>query len=58
MTGIDVVLPLEGATYVALTPARILDTRNGTGLSGPFTNHAARTFQVTGKGACRPTRPR
>ena len=37
------------ATYHAVTPTRVLDTRNGTGgLSGPFTNHAARTFQVTG----------
>jgi hypothetical protein len=36
-------------TYHAITPTRVLDTRNGTGgLSGPFTNHAARTFQVTG----------
>ena len=40
---------LSGATYHAITPTRVLDTRNGTGgLSGPFTNHAARTFQVTG----------
>jgi hypothetical protein len=39
----------SGATYHALSPARVLDTRNGTGgLSGPFTNHAARTFQATG----------
>ncbi len=39
----------SGATYHALTPTRVLDTRNGTGgLSGPFTNHAARTFTVTG----------
>ncbi len=38
-----------GATYHALTPTRALDTRNGTGgLSGPFTNHAARTFTVSG----------
>src|SRR5664280_2926305 len=38
-----------GATYVPLTPTRVLDTRNGTGgLSGPFTNHAARTFTVGG----------
>ncbi len=37
-------------TYVPLTPARILDTRNGTGLSGPFSSHVARTFQVTGNG--------
>ncbi len=44
------VTPLPGSTYHPLTPARILDTRNGTGLSGPFSNHAARTFQVTGKG--------
>jgi hypothetical protein len=39
----------SGATYHALSPARVLDTRNGTGgLSGPFTNHAARTFTVSG----------
>jgi outer membrane protein assembly factor BamB len=40
---------MSGATYFALTPARALDTRNGTGgLGGPFTNHAARTFTVGG----------
>jgi serine protease inhibitor ecotin len=39
-----------GATYHALTPARLLDGRNGTGLGGPFSSHAARTFQVTGIG--------
>src|SRR5664280_1852934 len=40
---------MSGATYVPLTPTRTLDTRNGTGgLSGPFTNHAARTFTVSG----------
>jgi hypothetical protein len=38
-----------GATYHAITPTRVLDTRNGTGgLSGPFTNHVARTFTVGG----------
>ena len=38
-----------GATYHAITPARALDTRYGTGgLSGPFTNHAARSFTVSG----------
>ncbi len=42
------VTPLGGATYFPLTPTRILDTRNGTGLSGPSGSHAARTFQVTG----------
>ena len=40
---------MSGATYVPLTPTRVLDTRNGTGgLAGPFTNHAARTFTVGG----------
>jgi hypothetical protein len=39
----------SGATYHALSPTRALDTRNGTGgLSGPFTNHAARTFTLSG----------
>ena len=43
------VTPTSGATYHAITPTRVLDTRNGTGgLSGPFTNHAARTFTVGG----------
>ena len=40
----------SGATYHALTPTRILDTRNGTGLSGAFGSHGARTFGVTGHG--------
>jgi outer membrane protein assembly factor BamB len=39
-----------GATFVPVTPARILDTRFGTGLSGAFSSHVARTFQVTGQG--------
>jgi hypothetical protein len=38
----------SGATYVPLNPSRILDTRSGTGLNGPFSSHAARTFGVTG----------
>ena len=38
-----------GATYVSLTPARILDSRpDGTGLSGTFSSGVARTFAVTG----------
>jgi preprotein translocase subunit SecG len=41
---------MTGATYHALTPARILDTRNGTGLSGVFGSHSARTFGVAGAG--------
>ena len=41
----------SGATYHALTPARILDSRDGTGgLSGPFRSHIARTFAVRGHG--------
>jgi azurin len=40
----------NGATYYPLTPARILDTRDGTGLSGPSGSHAARSFQVTLRG--------
>jgi subtilase family serine protease len=41
---------ISGATYHALTPTRILDTRSGTGLSGVFSSHSARTFQVAGVG--------
>jgi len=40
----------SGATYVPLTPARLLDTRVGTGLSGFFSASLARTFQVAGLG--------
>jgi hypothetical protein len=40
-----------GATYHALTPTRILDSRDGTGgLSGTFSSYVARTFHVTGSG--------
>jgi hypothetical protein len=40
-----------GTTYHALTPARILDTRDGTGgLSGAFSSHVSRTFTVIGHG--------
>ncbi len=39
-----------GATYHALSPARILDSRDGTGLSGAFSSHVARPLQVTGHG--------
>ena len=48
-TASALVTPVAGATYHAISPVRLLDTRDGTGgLSGPFTNHVARTFQVTG----------
>lgn len=37
-------------TFHPLDPSRILDSRNGTGLSGPFSSRVPRRFQVTGKG--------
>ena len=40
----------SGSTFHALPPARLLDTRTGTGLSGSFKSHHARAFQVTGRG--------
>ena len=40
----------SGATYLPLTPARLLDSRFGNGLSGKFTANTPRTFQVTGRG--------
>ena len=46
----------ETASYVSLTPARLLDTRDGTGLSGPFSSGVARTFAVTGHAGYRSTR--
>ena len=36
------------STYFPLTPTRVLDTATGTGLTGYFSSHVARTFQVTG----------
>ena len=39
-----------GATYHALTPTRLLDSRVGNGLTGAFSAKVARTFQVTGRG--------
>jgi serine protease len=38
----------SGAYYHAITPARVLDTRSGIGLSGKFSANIPRTFQVTG----------
>jgi hypothetical protein len=39
---------LSGHSRARRRPTRVLDTRNGTGgLSGPFTNDAARTFTVS-----------
>jgi hypothetical protein len=39
-----------GAEFVPLTPARLLDSRFGNGLSGPFVKGVPRTFQVHGRG--------
>ncbi len=39
-----------GATFHALSPARILDTRRALGLEGAFPNRTARTFKVAGQG--------
>jgi hypothetical protein len=52
LQGVPAVLPsTPAATYHALTPARVLDTRNGIGgSSGPVFSLVARTFQVTGAG--------
>jgi uncharacterized membrane protein YoaK (UPF0700 family) len=48
----SITVNLIGATYHALTPTRILDSRDGywIGLAGAFSSHVARTFQVTGRG--------
>jgi len=40
----------SGAIFVPLTPARLLDSRVGNGLSGPFSPATPRTFQVGGRG--------
>ena len=42
--------PPTGPTYVALPPARLLDSRSGNGLAGKFSANTPRTFQVTGRG--------
>lgn len=40
----------SGASYVPLTPARLLDSRFGNGLSDRFSANTPRTFQVSGRG--------
>ncbi|HET9345220.1 MAG TPA: glycosyl hydrolase family 18 protein [Candidatus Limnocylindrales bacterium] len=40
----------SGSRFVPLTPARVVDTRFGTGLTGPFPSSTPRTFQVSGRG--------
>ncbi len=52
MAGISAVSETVPATYHPISPARLLDTRNGTGgLAGPFSSRVARTFAVTGGGS-------
>jgi centrosomal CEP192-like protein len=41
---------LPGATFQPVTPARLLDSRTGNGLSGTFFSSVPRTFQITGRG--------
>jgi spore germination protein YaaH len=41
---------LGGSTYIPVVPARLLDTRVGNGLAGPFSANVPGTFQVTGLG--------
>ena len=52
ITGVSAALTVLAlpATYHALTPARVLDTRSGIGLSSKFHSGVARTFQVTNRG--------
>ncbi len=40
-----------GATFFPLNPARVLDSRNGTGLSGKFATKVARSFAVANNAA-------
>ncbi len=42
--------PLVESTYVAVAPARLLDSRVGTGLAGKFSPGTPRSFQVSGLG--------
>ena len=48
-TWISQLTDLSGATFVPLTPARLLDTRFANGLAGKFSAGTPRTFQVTGR---------
>jgi hypothetical protein len=41
-------LQTAGATFVPIDPRRILDSRVGTGLSGPFSANVARSLQIAG----------
>jgi len=49
-TGYITVSVPPGASYTAITPTRVLDSRDGTGLSGVFHAGVPRDFQVTNGG--------
>ena len=38
-----------GATFIPIVPSRILDTRSGTGLAGPYVSKTPRSFPVAGQ---------
>jgi hypothetical protein len=40
-----------GATFVPIAPSRLLDSRFGNGLPGPFVVNDPRTWQITGRGS-------
>jgi hypothetical protein len=42
-------LQTGGSSYVPIPPVRVLDTRFGVGLSGPFSANTPRVFQVAGQ---------
>ena len=42
-------LQTDGTTFVPIPPVRVLDTRFGVGLTGPFAANTPRVFQVAGK---------
>jgi len=44
-----VIPDISGATYPALTPVRLLDTRYGNGLSSKLSANTPATFQITGR---------
>ena len=52
VTGITVTLPHSGATYVPVTPNRLVDSRAGvgqTGLTAPLAYNTPVSFEVTGR---------
>ena len=49
---------VTGATFPAITPTRVLDSRDGIGLNGVFNANTARTFRWPTGRRSRPTRSR